>query len=499
MRRGLTKIIFGPSFWVFLFLFGLQRTVDADLGWNVRVGEWITNFGKVPTCDLFSFWAKEHPYVYHAWLSQLLIFLFYKNFGFWGLTFFFTAILLLSLFFLERLVRQVGGSKFWARILILLVTPTFLTGIFTRPQMFSFLFANIVLFCLFKFVSSPVPLLVVLPAIFALWVNLHGGFSLGLVLILTFFIGTLWQKFKKGGKIAGDAVIYFFLFILSLLATCLSPFGLRSYHQLFSMLGNPFYSHLHPASEWMPLLSRGTQHQVFAILVLIILVLPALARSLRINWSIWGLALTLFILTLRVSRLSLFLLIPLPILLSQILPFLEKKLTRKFRLNLGWFEKFYLKIATLLLVLSLLFRVGLNFNRVWQENQNEQIWSQGLESAGVIFPHQAVKFLEDKSPLPRPFNDIGWGGYLIWQLPKQKVFAVGGMDSYRLNGRFLLEDYLHLYLAQNDYLELIDQYQIESIFLPPFSPLAQVLAKNSDWERVYQDQTALILVKKGVK
>jgi len=45
---------------------------------------------------------RHYPYVYHAWLSQLLIFLVYKVSGLWGLTVIFTVALVASIFFLEK-------------------------------------------------------------------------------------------------------------------------------------------------------------------------------------------------------------------------------------------------------------------------------------------------------------------------------------------------------------------------------------------------------------
>ena len=494
MERFLKRIILGPFFWPLVFIFSLQRTIDADLGWNIRIGEWIIKHGQIPHTDLFSFWAHNYPYVYHSWLSQVLIYLVDNHFGLWGLTISFTGILVLSFYIWQHLIDELGISRLWSRILMLIMAPTFFVSILVRPQMFSLLFVCLLIYCLFHYRQNYKPLFFILPTIFLAWVNLHGGYSIGFVIMIAFFTAEVWQGGQRGKM--RQVFLSILLIIISFLATLVSPFGLQSYRQLLAMLVNPFYSRY--IIEWLPLLARGTQPLVFALLVLGVLLLPFVFHLVKINWTIWGLTSALFIFTLRVNRLSLFLFIPLVVLLSQILSSLENKLLPIVK-HFGRFEKLYLKMAVLLLVISVLLKTGLNIDKISQENQNDQAWGRGLQTIGLIFPVQAAKYLQGKPPLPRLFNNIGWGGYLIWKLPKQTVFGVGGMDSYKVDGRFLLEDYLRLCATAKNYKQLMVNYQIESAILPNDYPLAKTLDKDPRWEKIYQDNICVIFIKKGIK
>ena len=53
-------------FLVLTFAFYFRVVVDPDLGWHLRVGEFIWQTKTIPRKDLFSFSLPDYPYVYHS-------------------------------------------------------------------------------------------------------------------------------------------------------------------------------------------------------------------------------------------------------------------------------------------------------------------------------------------------------------------------------------------------------------------------------------------------
>jgi hypothetical protein len=58
------------------------------------------------------------------------------------------------------------------------------------------------------------------------------------------------------------------------------------------------------------------------------------------------------------------------------------------------------------------------------------LW-QVAAGKGISYPVKAVEFLKQNNFEGRLFSNYGWGGYLIWKLPGEKVFIDGRMPSWR--------------------------------------------------------------------
>ena len=58
-----------------------------------------------------------------------------------------------------------------------------------RPQMFSFVFSAVVLYLLWLYQQDGKDRLWLIPPIIVLWVNFHGGFAIGFILMVLATIG----------------------------------------------------------------------------------------------------------------------------------------------------------------------------------------------------------------------------------------------------------------------------------------------------------------------
>ncbi len=116
------------------------------------------------------------------------------------------------------------------------------------------------------------------------------------------------------------------------------------------------------------------------------------------------------------------------------------------------------------------------------------------EEKKTWLPVAAADYLET-ADLPGPiFNSYNWGGYLIWQARDYPVYVDGRTDLY---GDELLREFLSTYRAQDGWEKRLDEAGINTVFVEPGCPLAAVLVVVDGWERVYEDDVAVLYVREG--
>jgi hypothetical protein len=140
---------------------------------------------------------------------------------------------------------------------------------------------------------------------------------------------------------------------------------------------------------------------------------------------------------------------------------------------------------------------------------------------GSAYPRDAVRFLKNHTEYEADniFNEYGWGGYLIWAYPERKLFIDGRLPQVELNGHSFLEEYLDFFGQDTDRAAKLARYDVHLVLLKAEDQdvkaaawekfvfnikdselkaknyLREYLDKNSDWQKIYSDQTAVIYSK----
>src|SRR5262245_43399695 len=70
--RLLDWVLIG-TFLSLVFLLGVFPLKDTDFWWHLRTGDWIRQNGRVPTHDLYTFAAADHPWIDLHWIFQLAL------------------------------------------------------------------------------------------------------------------------------------------------------------------------------------------------------------------------------------------------------------------------------------------------------------------------------------------------------------------------------------------------------------------------------------------
>lgn len=161
----------------------LRRLSDADTWWHLAAGRWIAENRAIPRTDVLSFTVPDHPWINLQWLFDLLAYTLFRTGGpdllaAGGAVVYALGTVLL----LKNLRLSVGPVA--ATVLALWYLAIAQGRFVIRPEMFSFLFLQIVLWLYLTAGPGRAWRLWLLPAVMLLWVNTHALFVVG-----TFVIG----------------------------------------------------------------------------------------------------------------------------------------------------------------------------------------------------------------------------------------------------------------------------------------------------------------------
>ncbi|MCX7609248.1 MAG: hypothetical protein N2049_08545, partial [Anaerolineales bacterium] len=350
-----------------------------------------------------------------------------------------------------------------------------------RPQMISLFLTAIFLYLLDRFSEQGRwSWLLPLPLLMMLWVNLHAGYFLGLVLIGIYFVGEglkLALSFRRRERHSVKRGMFLLAaLLLSGLATLLNPHGWRILLYPFETLTSPsmmqfiqewFSPNFHQL-EWMPL----------AVLILALIAAPMLARR---PVPLTGVLLAVFFgfAALRSMRhVPLFALTAVPLLAAQLAALTEG------RNEVSGPPRFARWLNPFLLGLALL-AVGLRFVFVLQE--------QPLTESKT-YPQGAVAWISENRPKGQLYNTYGWGGYLIWKLyPDYPVYIDGRADVY---GDEFIYEYLRLYAALPGWETKLEKANVHLALIEPESGLAYAMRQSDAWQLVYEDSLSVLFVRK---
>jgi hypothetical protein len=89
------------------------------------------------------------------------------------------------------------------------------------------------------------------------------------------------------------------------------------------------------------------------------------------------------------------------------------------------------------------------------------------------------------------FNYFPWGGYLLFRAwPEVTVFIDGQTDFY---GEALTREYEAVITLAEGWEQVLAQYDVDWVIMPPDSQLVRALRQDADWIEAYGDATAVIL------
>ncbi len=468
----LGMLLFGGVFWSLR-----QFIVDPDMWWHAKVGETILATHHWPTVDPYSFTVTRQPWIAYEWLGEVLIGAAARLGGLRaldGLLIVLGFAVLAALYALATTRSGNAKAGFAAiTVLIILATPSFSL----RPQMLGYLFLILTVIALERFRQGKELALWLLPLLFLIWVNTHGSFIMGLGTIAAYYLGGLW-RFRAGDIESRqwspvERQKLSFVFLLSLIALMITPYGTRLAVYPFDMA---FSQPLNVANiqEWQSMPFNLPGGKLFLALVLAVVIAQV---TLRPKWRPDEFA--LFLIGTAMACLHLrFILVFVPF-CAPILATIIARWTPPYNRAK---DLFAVNAGMMAVVLAAI---------VYYYPTTKKL----EESVSHAFPMQAVAYLQ-QHPVPGPmFNNYGYGGYLIWSRgPEQKVFLDGRADIYERGG--VLADYLHIAYLKPGAFTVLQHYGIRSCLVERDEALATALANSPEWQKIYSDDLSALYVRK---
>lgn len=161
-----------------------QPITDPDFWWHLRTGQYIVETRRIPYTDIFSTLRFGSEWVTHEWLSEVFIYSVFRTLGYGGLIAIFSILITAAFWIVYQRCRKRGVHPYLAGFALLLGAAATMPTWGVRPQMFSLLFASIFISFLDRYSRrEAMPSIWWLAPLMVLWVSLHAGFALGLVLI----------------------------------------------------------------------------------------------------------------------------------------------------------------------------------------------------------------------------------------------------------------------------------------------------------------------------
>lgn len=485
-----TRKLFAAILFLALFVMATREISDPDFWWHLRTGQFISETISIPHTDIFSHTNFGKPWVTHEWLSELFIYAIFRIGSFPLLSLVFAGIITLA--FALTYLRCNGkplGAGFALLFAALATAPTW--GV--RPQMISMLMMSVFLWLLDPHPYSlpeteerpkkPRPLWILIP-LMILWVNLHSGFALGIVIVGIFLAGEIlsghsgsfkWIDFHNP-RLRTLALVFF----ACLAVVPLNPNGATMYiYPLETLTSHAMQTYI---QEWFTPDFHTPEFQPFALLLLVTLASfaisqkrPTLTELLLLVGSGYA--------GLRSARnIPIFALVAAPILARNLWDWLQTR---------GWDRFFEFRTGQTrgaqLLNWVFLLLVGLaSVARIALVVTNQTTVEQEK------IPTAAVDFLQAQVVKGELYNSYGWGGYLIWRLYPRRVFIDGRADVY---GDAFIEEFLRAYRANAGWAGTLERYNVGTVLIEPDAPLARQLAQDILWKRVYEDKVAVVFQK----
>ena len=459
---------------------------DADTGYHIRAGEFIIQTGAVPKTDIFSHWTPALGWTAHEWLSEVLMGLVHQHAGLIGVIVLFSITIATTHLLLFKMLRGDSEDVLMPLLLTLVAASTSSIHWLARPHIFSLTLTVIWYSVLNRFHYRGKNRLFVLPFLMLLWVNLHGGFIFGLMLLLVYFLGSLaalyFSEKSKTEKHRHKIKTVVIVFAVCLLTSLCNPQGYRILIFPFALASDPFL--MNNVQEFL----SPNFHEPIAFKYLLLSTIALFAFSrVALNWIEVGLVILTTYMALYSARyIPLYAIITAPILFRLIdrlkdnLPptainWLGRR-SESFRL-IDRRSKGYLWVtATILGVLTLAHMSGLH-----AEFDNKR------------FPTKAVEFMLAESISGNIFNNEEFGDYIIYKAwPKYRVFFDGRSDMY---GAALGGEYLKVARTLPGWQDILQSRQVNWVLFNTNSSLSSVLSTDPDWQLIYSDPVARIFVR----
>jgi len=473
---------------------------DAGIGWHIRNGEQILVTHTIPHTDSFSSSMNGHTWYAWEWLYDILAAMIHYAFGLNGVVFY-TAAIIAATFVLALYFGLRRGATLPVMLLLLLLSlGASAVHFLARPHVLSW-FLTVIWFELLDSSSDRGNRhLLWLPALMVLWVNVHGGFVLGFLLLAIYLAGGVIEYFTRQEEGEARAKRIQWLGAIALVtfaASFVNPYGYHLHVHVYRYLSDRFL--MNQISEFLSPDFHARAQACFAVLLILsILTLASARRAIGISQLLVVVCAAYLgcYATRNLPTSALLLALVVAPILSDSIAHGNRSSTTALWLKrlLGRLDSFGFRMRSLELGLRghfwmlAVFVLGL-----WACFNNGRVGSTQLLHAyfdDKRFPVEATNYISEHRIRAPIFSLDYWGGYLIYRIYPQGRVVLD--DRHDLYGSEFFKQYLKVVLVQPGWEKVLDRLGADWVLVPGGSSLANMLRLTSGWTIAHEDGTAVL-------
>jgi len=468
------KIFSFPTMCLFLlagviFSYAPRGIAESDIWWHLRNAKEIVVHHSIPNMDTYSWGATGSPWLDHEWLSEVIYYLGFRALGLRGVLA--TYFIVLVFIYVGVYYRCCHAGADRKDAIIATLGAICLGGVSLAPRMllFGWLCMIALLLILDQFEKNQ-KIVWLLPPLFCLWINLHGSWIFGMVVLTATVISGLltaeWGLVVARRWTSSELRTLLLVVAASSAALFLNPFGYKLVWYPFDM-GLRQQSVLKYLDEWQPVDFSSWNGKL--ALALIFCVIAAVLFSRR-KWRLDAVLLTSFALWSALTHVRFLFFAGLIV-----VPWLARYVHL-----LGPYEpakdKPLLNVVMICLMVAgmiVLFPSEASLRR----------------TVSATYPNAALNFMQQHGMTEKVFNEYKFGGYMDWYTPQIKPFIDGRADIFVYNGVF--DDFLRATSLRNTF-EILDKYSVRYVLYEPGQPFTYLLEHSPSWRQIYRDNAAVV-------
>ncbi len=470
----------------------------TDFWGHLLYGEWIWSHGALPKTEPFMPLSVGMSLTDTAWLSQLIGYLTIEQFGVPGIQFLYASSIVFVAgclaFSLYARTQHAAISLlavflfYWADYQQLAIVRPQLTGM----MCFAAVLAMATSFRWRKWYY------VAIPAIFAIWANLHGSFIVGIVTLGALTVGRAIDVFRRTRSVKmvlaeSRTRQLFILTELAAAAALLNPYGIGIYPAVFSISGHP---NMAGVIEWEPLTLRMKQGQAAAVLALSLIALYRLSPRRVTTGEV------LLLVGFGVGAMW----------TSRIIVWWAPVAAYYFGLHAAAVWRVWMKSRPAAPKRGGLYSVSI-LGLLWiffaytpfggtvlhgGPKTPEEAQKRFEKSVSRSTPLEAAKYLKQHPPQGQIYNTFDWGDYLLWAGPENlQVFAA---SHVHLIPEEVWEHYNAVSHGSSSWQAIMDRYSVNTIVLRPSRHPAlvdRIKQETEKWKTAYESNTTIIFERKN--
>ena len=440
---------------------------ESDIWVHLRNAQELLTRHSFLRADLYTFTTAGAPLLNFEWLSELTYYLAFRAWGLPGLLAVYMVLLWLIFGVVYYLALRRGANGGDAALVTMAAVALGYCSFGPRMHHFGWLCLAVLLLVLERFQRTGKGLWL-LPPLFALWINLHGSWVFGFVVMGTYIVTGLvegqWNNVVAERWTPAQLKKLLLASAASAVALFANPYGYRLVWYPFELLSRQ-QAVRDNMTEWQSVDFHSGWGKMAMCMILALL---AAAWFSPQPWKLRDVLLAAFAVWASLTHLRFLLFAAI-----MLVPILGPRL-RLFPPYDAKKDKPWLNLAISAAVVAII--VGSYPSAAQLQN-----------TLDTYFPRDALRFMQQKQITGRLFHYYAFGGYIEWNAPTLKTFADPRTDIFVYNG--VLDDYLKIN-AIDQPLELLDKYKIDYVLFPVNRPLIYVLDHSAGWHTIYEDKVA---------